>query len=97
MLRHVVLFRWNEDTDPARVDRIEADLRAMLDRLDVVRTWSLGRDARLREGNADMALVVDLDDAGAFRAYSADEGHQRILNELILPAGTRLGVQYMLE
>lgn len=97
MLRHVVLFRWNEDTEPAQVDRIEAELRAMLDRLDIVRAWSLGRDARLREGNADMALVVDLDDVAAFRAYSADEGHQRLLNELILPAGTRLGVQYAME
>jgi hypothetical protein len=44
-----------------------------------------------------MALVVDLDDVAAFRAYSADEGHQQILNELILPAGTRLGVQYTTE
>jgi hypothetical protein len=97
VLRHVVLFRWNEGTEPARVDRIEAELRAMLDRLEIVRAWSLGRDAGLREGNADMALVVDLDDADAFRAYSADAGHQRLLNELILPAGTRFGVQYTME
>jgi hypothetical protein len=69
----------------------------MLDRLDMVRAWSLGRDAGLRDGNADMALVVDLDDVDAFHAYSADEGHQQILNELILPAGTRLGVQYEVE
>jgi hypothetical protein len=97
VLRHVVLFRWNEGTEPAHVDRIEAELRAMLARFEIVRAWSLGRDAGLREGNADMALVVDLDDADAFRAYSADAGHQRLLNELILPAGTRLGVQYTME
>ena len=94
MLRHVALFSWNEGTDAAHVDRVEAELRAMLDRLDMVRGWSLGRDAGLREGNADLALVVDFDDAGAFRRYSADAGHQQILNELILPAGTRLGAQY---
>ena len=94
MLRHVVLFRWNEGTEPAHVDRVEAELRAMLDRLDMVRAWSLGRDAGLREGNADMALVVDMDDADAFRRYSADAGHQQILNELILPACTRVGTQF---
>ena len=38
-----------------------------------------------------MALVVDMDDADAFRRYSADAGHQQILNELILPACTRAG------
>jgi Stress responsive A/B Barrel Domain len=94
VLRHVVLFRWNEGTEPAHVDRVEAELRAMLDRLDMVRAWSLGRDAGLREGNADMALVVDMDDADAFRRYSADAGHRQILNELILPACTRTGVQF---
>ena len=41
-----------------------------------------------------MALVVDMDDADAFRRYSADAGHQQILNELILPACTRLGAQF---
>jgi hypothetical protein len=41
--------------------------------------------------------MVDVDDADAFRAYSADEGHQRILDELILPVGTRLGVQFELD
>jgi hypothetical protein len=97
VLRHVVLFRWNEGTEPAHVDRVEAELCAMLDRLDMVRTWSLGRDAGLREGNADMALVVDLDDADAFRRYSSDPDHRQILDELILPAGTRLGVQFELD
>jgi Stress responsive A/B Barrel Domain len=94
VLRHVVLFRWTEGTEPAHVDRVEAELRAMLDRLDMVRAWTLGRDAGLREGNADMALVVDMDDADAFRRYSADAGHQQILNELILPACTRTGAQF---
>jgi Stress responsive A/B Barrel Domain len=54
VLRHVVLFRWNEDIEPAHVDRVEAELRSMLDRLEMVRSWSLGRDAGLRDGNADM-------------------------------------------
>ncbi|HYX87718.1 MAG TPA: Dabb family protein [Gaiellales bacterium] len=97
MLRHVVLFRWNADTGAAQVDVIEAELRALLGRLDMVRSWTLGRDAGLRDGNADMALVVDFDDADAFRRYSADAGHQRILQELILPAGSRLGVQFELD
>ena len=97
VLRHVVLFRWNDGTEPAHVDRVEAELRAMLDRLDMVRAWTLGRDAGLREGNADMALVVDMDDADAFRRYSADAGHQQILNELILPACTRTGVQFVID
>ncbi|MGH3073445.1 MAG: Dabb family protein, partial [Gaiellales bacterium] len=84
----------NEGTEAVLVDRIEAELRAMLDRLDMVRAWSLGRDAGLREGNADMALVVDMDDSDAFRRYSADAGHQQLLNELILPACTRVGAQF---
>jgi hypothetical protein len=41
-----------------------------------------------------MALVVDMDDADAFRRYSDDAGHQQILNELILPACTRVGTQF---
>ena len=92
-----MLFRWNADTGAAHVDAIEAELRAMLAGLDMVRGWTLGRDAGLREGNADMALMVDFDDADGFRRYAADAGHRRILDELILPAGTRLGVQFEID
>jgi hypothetical protein len=44
-----------------------------------------GPDLGLREGNADYALVADLEDESAFRRYDEDELHNRIRREMAAP------------
>ena len=93
MIRNVVLVSLKDGTDDAVLDRI---VNAMLGlQVPGLLNMSCGRDAGLREGNAHLALVVDLEDADAYRVYDADPEHNRIRRELIAPHAERIErVQY---
>ncbi|MEU2033716.1 Dabb family protein [Nocardia amamiensis] len=49
-----------------------------------------GSDLRLRPDGASFACVTDLPDEQAYRAYEADEEHQRIRSELFAPITERI-------
>ena len=62
-----------------------------------VRSYSIGVDAGLGEGNFDLVVVADFDDTDGYAAYSANADHQRVLAELIRPIlAERAAVQYEL-
>jgi len=85
MLRHVAGFRWKAGTTDAQVQAIEQGLAALPGRLPQLRAYSFGRDAGLREGNADFAVVADFDDEDGWRLYTEDPEHRRVIEELIAP------------
>lgn len=80
MIRHVVLVRFEDGADRARV----AEFVAAMGRVHVegLRSLTLGLDLGLRPGNWDYALVADLDDEAAYRRYDDAPEHRRIRDEL---------------
>ncbi|HZP30051.1 MAG TPA: Dabb family protein [Acidimicrobiia bacterium] len=97
MLRHVVCLTWKDGTPTEAVAAVEAALAALPGRIPQIRAYSYGRDVALAPANAQFAIVADFEDADAWRAYQADEEHQRIVRELIRPhLATRTGVQFEL-
>lgn len=86
--RHVVLFSWAEHaTQEQRETALDA-LRKMAVDLAHLGTITVATDAGLAEGNADWGVVADFPDQESYLAYQRDEGHQRIVTELIRPAIT---------
>lgn len=88
MLRHLVLFHLADDASAAAVDAAVAALRALAEEVDVVRELHVGRDAGLAEGNADLALLVVVDDADAWRTYQDHPAHQRVVADHVRPLVT---------
>lgn len=88
MLRHLVLFHLADDAPAAAVDAAVAALRALAEEVDVVRELHVGRDAGLAEGNADLALLVVVDDADAWRTYRDHPAHQRVVADHVRPLVT---------
>lgn len=88
MLRHLVLFDLADDADPAAVDAAIAALRDLADLVEVVRELHVGRDAGLADGNVDLALLVVVDDAAAWRAYQDHPAHQTVVTEHVRPLVT---------
>lgn len=76
MIRNVVMLKLRPDPDPAKVADIQRRLRA----LDCPGTlaYTVGPDAGLKEGNWSIAIVADFVDEESYRAYDADEEHNRI-------------------
>lgn len=95
MIRNVVVFKIKPGTSDADIDRVCDALLGL--QVPGLLNLSIGRDAGLREGNLDIALVSDLADEEAYRAYDNDPEHNRIRRELVAPIAERVErVQYRL-
>ena len=95
MLRHVVLFTWSEDADPATREATLAALRRLPEEVGGMTAFAVGPDAGLAEGNAHTALVADFPDTEAFRAYAGHPRHLEVIAEHVKPhLAARSAVQY---
>jgi len=95
MFRHVVVLRWADDAPPARRATAVEALRRLGAELADFAHMSVGTDAGLAEGNADIAVVVDVADRDAYARYAADPRHVAVIAEYLRPIlAERVAVQY---
>ncbi len=85
MIHHVAVFRWRAGTAPEQIEAIERELAKLPGLIPELRRYAFGPDAGLREGNADFAVVAEVDDEDAWRRYSEHPAHQRVLSDWIGP------------
>jgi Stress responsive A/B Barrel Domain len=95
MLRHVVIFTWNPDTDPDTRAATVAALSRLPEEVGGMTAFAVGPDAGLVDGNASAALVADFPDADAFRTYATHPRHLEVIAEHVKPnLASRSAVQY---
>jgi Stress responsive A/B Barrel Domain len=95
MIRHVVLFGWDDEMTDEMEAQFAAELTALAPTLAGLRSYHAGADAGLIEGNFDFAVVADFDDADSYLAYRSNAEHQDIIRRFSAPhARTRASVQY---
>lgn len=83
----------------------ERDVEALVERLQglpaivpEIRSYSVGVDAGLVDGNFDLVVVGDFDSVEDYHAYSANADHQAVIVEMIRPVlKDRSAVQYHLD
>ena len=78
VIRHVVLFQFNEGTTVEQIDDYERSLVEYVATLDGVESYRVGRDARINPGTYDLAIVAEFTDEPAFREYFDGERHKEI-------------------
>jgi oligoribonuclease len=94
-IRHVVLFRWAEDTTPEQVEAVVSALSELPSIIPELRDYRVGVDIEATPGNDQFAVVADFDSVDAWRTYVANDRHQEIIAGLIKPIlGERRAVQY---
>lgn len=81
-VRHVVLLTLDESCD---VDGLVAALRELPAQIPSLRSYVVGRDLGLSEGNATVAVVADCDDEAGWIAYRDHPAHQQIIAERVRP------------
>lgn len=84
MIRNVVVGTVRPGVPP---EQVEAALQALRDLVMDGRRVGIvaGQDLGLRPGNASYSLTVDFATEDDYRAYDADEEHNRIRRELFAP------------
>jgi hypothetical protein len=98
MFRHVVMMQLSETTTDADAQAIIDALRALPPLVPEIRSYSVGRDAGISEGNFDIVVVGDFDDEAGYRAYGVNADHQAIIVDLVKPAiAKRSAVQYIID
>jgi hypothetical protein len=95
MVRHVVMFRWNEGTAPQQVDEVAAALRELPGLIPEIRSFRCGPDVGVNAGNWDFAVVAEFDNIDDQTVYRDHPEHQRVIADLITPIrAERAAVQF---
>jgi quinol monooxygenase YgiN len=94
-LRHIVTLTFRDDTTAEQVQAIADALGELPEQIPELRSYEVGVDAGLTEGNASMVLVADFDDAAGWEAYRDHPAHQAVITQQIVPVLTaRSAVQH---
>jgi hypothetical protein len=94
-IRHVVLLKFVEGTEPATVEALAAGLRALPARIPELVDYRVGPDLRVAEGTWDFAVTADFASIEDFLTYRDHPDHQAVIHELIAPhVETRMSVQF---
>jgi Stress responsive A/B Barrel Domain len=85
MIRHIVLFRWNDGVSAVDVAAVHDALSGLPAAIPAIRTYTHGPDLGLGEGTWDYAVAADFDDAAGWQVYDEDREHGRVRSEVIRP------------
>ena len=95
MLRHVVVFRWNESVTDADITAMAAALDALPSAISQIVAYRHGRDLGLNPANAEYAIVADFANADDFATYRDHPEHQRFIADHITGrAAERIAAQF---
>ena len=83
MIRHVVVFRWNESVTDADLTAMAAALDALPDAIAEIVAYRHGRDVGLNPANFEYAIVADFATADDFAIYRDHPEHQRFIADHI--------------
>lgn len=84
-LRHIVTLTLRDDTPAGDVEAIAQALRDLPDVIPELRSYVIGVDAGLSEGNAHVAVVADFDDVEGWEAYRDHPAHRAVITQQIVP------------
>ena len=82
MIKHVVFFKFRPETSDNERKAALDELRALPDKIDVIREFEVGEDI-LRSARAwDAALIAAFDDLEALQKYSRHDDHLPVVMKL---------------
>ena len=97
MFRHVVLLRWKPEATPEQRAAVETGLEALPGLIPEIRSYTVGADARVNDGNYDLVVVADFDTVDGYLVYRDNADHQAVIREHIAPIlAERAAVQHEL-
>ncbi len=95
MIRHIALLTFLDSATDAQVQAVDDALATLPALIPSLKSYSVGRDLGITEGNASFAVVADCATLDDYIAYRDNPQHRRIIAELIVPIlAARTGSQY---
>ena len=95
MIRHVVMFRWNDEVDAAHVAATSAAFALLPGRITHILSYAYGADLGLVPSNFDYAVTGEFASVDDFIAYRDHPDHQALVSAFIAPhVSERVAVQF---
>ena len=95
MIRHVVMFRWNEGVDDAHVAATTAAFERLPSLIPHILSYAHGRDLGVVATNYDYAVTGEFESVDEFLAYRDHPDHQALVQAYItLHVSERVAVQF---
>jgi Stress responsive A/B Barrel Domain len=95
MFRHVVMLRWKAEATAEQRAAVRTRLSALPALIPELRSYVIGVDAHVSEGNYDMVIVADFNDVDGYLVYRDQPDHQAVIRECIQPIlAERAAVQH---
>jgi hypothetical protein len=90
-----VLFDWVPEANDQQKKQVTDELRTLPPLMTGLRSFLVGPDAGVVDGNFSFAVVADFDDARNYLAYRNHPAHRAIVEQVINPiTRSRVAVQY---
>jgi hypothetical protein len=78
MIRHVAVFRWKSDSSPEELQEWAEGLRALPEKIEILRSLAVGFDVVHGERSWDAAVVAEVDDVGDLGTFLDHPEHQAL-------------------
>jgi len=85
VIRHTVMLRWVDEATAEQREAVRTELSALPPVIPEIRSFTVGPDAGLAEGNYDLVVSGDFDDVAGWRTYMEHPVHQQVIVERIRP------------
>ena len=82
MIRHIVFFKFKPEVGPAERRSVLSKLRALPEKIDVIRSFEVGEDIMHLPRSWDMVLVATYDDLQALETYTRHDDHVEVVLKL---------------
>ena len=79
------MMRWVDEATAEQIGAVEAALATLPGEIPEIRSYTVGTDARVNEGNFDFVVVADFDDVNDYLVYRDHPVHVAVLTERIRP------------
>ena len=95
MIRHVVMFRWNEGVDEEHVAATTAAFERLPGLIPQIVSYAFGRDLAVAATNCDYAVTGEFASIETFLEYRDHADHQALVQTFIAPhVSERVAVQF---
>ena len=95
MIRHVVMFTFQENASEEQINVLISALQALPGIVPEVKSYRIGRDIGVNAGNFQLAVTADFDDVAGYLVYRDHPEHQRVIREKGAPiVAQRCAVQF---
>ena len=82
MIKHVVFFKFNPEAGAAERRAVVDQLRALPDKIDVIRSFEIGEDIMHSARAWDVVEIATYDDLEALETYTRHDDHVEVVLKL---------------